>query len=132
MTPEMTMLALAGALSLTLALIVIGVHVKTFGGKMIRSNREAYPALTGLAGRAVRAHANLNEALLPFAIAVVCAAFTHVSTTVTVVAAEVFVAARVAHAGLYLAGIPEVRSLAFYIGLAATVVIFAHLPMTLW
>ena len=129
MTPEVTMLALSGGLSLVLALTVIAVHFARFGGTMLRSNRDTYPPLTGIAGRTVRAHANFNEALLPFAIAVGCAAFAHVSTAATVIAAEVFVAARVAHAGLYIAGIPEVRSVAYYVGLAATAVIFAHLPL---
>ena len=131
MTPELKILAWSGLLSLALALVVIGVHFRHFGGKMIRSNRDSYPPLTGIAGRAVRAHVNLTEALLPFAIAVTCVALAHISNTATVTAAEVFFVARVAHAGLYIGGIPEIRSIAFYAGLIATIVIFANLPLTL-
>ncbi|MGL4314956.1 MAG: MAPEG family protein [Sphingomonas sp.] len=129
MSIELAMLAASGVLSLLLALVVIAVHFRRFGGTMIRSNREHYPELTGLAGRAVRAHANLNEALLPFAIAVIAVLASHATSRWSADAAITFLAARIAHAGLYLAGIPEIRSIAFYIGLAATLVVFAQLPL---
>lgn len=75
--------------------------------------------------RVVRAHANLNEALLPFAIA---AALLHVSTPLTLGAAVVFFAARVAHALLYLVGATPWRSISYYCGLIATVVFATQLP----
>ncbi len=125
------MLGWSGILSLLLALVVIAVHFRRFGGTMIRSNRDAYPPLTGLAGRVVRAHANLNEALLPFAIAILCVSFAHVSSRWTVFAAETFLVAQLAHAGLYIAGVPEIRSVAYYVGLSATAVIFAQLSLLL-
>jgi uncharacterized MAPEG superfamily protein len=129
MSTELTVLVAAGGLSLLLALATIVVHLKTFGGAAIRSSREAYPALGGLAGRVVRAHANLNEALLPFAIVVLAAAMLHLSTPWTTGAAMLFLAARIAHASLYVAGIPMLRSLAYYVGLGATVLLAAQLPL---
>jgi uncharacterized MAPEG superfamily protein len=45
----------------------------------------------------------------------------------TALASEVYVAARLAHYALFVAGIPFVRTLAFFIGVAATLVIAATL-----
>jgi uncharacterized MAPEG superfamily protein len=78
--------------------------------------------------RVVRAHANLNQALLPFAIIVIAAALLHVSNPVTVYAAIAFFAARVAHALLYLIGATPWRSISFYCGLIATIVFATQLP----
>lgn len=78
--------------------------------------------------RVVRAHANLNEALLPFAIIAIAAALLHVSTPLTLGAAVVFFAARVAHALLYLVGATPWRSISYYCGLIATVVFATQLP----
>jgi uncharacterized MAPEG superfamily protein len=96
---------------------------------MIRSNRDDFPPLTGVAMRVVRAHANLNEALLPFAIIVIAAAALHVSNDLTVYAAIAFFAARVAHALLYLIGSTPWRSIAYYCGLIATIVFASQLPL---
>ena len=129
MTIELRMLAWSGILSLLLALVVIAVHFSRFGGTTIRGNREHYPPLDGMAGRVVRAHANLNEALLPFGVAVLCLTLARAGNSWSAAAAQMFVVARVGHAGLYVAGVPEVRSVTFYVGLAATLVVFAQLPL---
>ncbi len=129
MSTELAMLVWSGLLSLLLALATIAIHFVRFGGTTIRGNREHYPALEGAAGRIVRAHANMNEALLPFAIVVIAGQLLHFSNGYTVLAAEIFLAARLAHAGLYAAGIPEVRSVAFYVAFLATIVFAAQLPL---
>jgi uncharacterized MAPEG superfamily protein len=118
MTLEILMLVLSGGLSLLLAVLTIAVHFARYGGRMIRSNRDDFPPLEGLALRVVRAHANLNEALLPFAIVVLAAALTGVSNPWTVYGAIVFFGARLPW-----------RSLAYYAGLAATVVVAAQLRL---
>jgi len=129
MSAEIVSLVGCAVLSLMLALTTIAIHFRRFGGPMIRSNRDSYPPLDGAAGRVVRAHQNLNESLIPFALIVLAAQFSHVSNSWTVAGSELFLGARVAHAGLYIAGIPEVRSLAYYLGLVATVVTAAQLPV---
>jgi uncharacterized MAPEG superfamily protein len=95
---------------------------------MIRGNRSDFPPLQGVAMRVVRAHANLNEALLPFAIVVIAAALLRVSTPLTVYAAIAFFTARLAHALLYLIGATPWRSISYYCGLIATLVFAAQLP----
>lgn len=129
MSIELLMLVVGGLLSLGLAMATVVIQFSRYGGKTIRGNREDFPALSGAALRVVRAHANLNEALLPFAILVLAAAALHVSTPVTVYAALAFLAARLAHAALYLAGATPWRSLAFYVGLLATLVFASQLPL---
>ncbi len=78
--------------------------------------------------RVVRAHANLNEALLPFAIVVIAAALLRCSNPATVCASIAFFAARTAHVLLYLVGATPWRSISYYCGLIATLVFAAQLP----
>jgi uncharacterized MAPEG superfamily protein len=84
---EILMLVMTGLLSLVVAVSTIAIHFRVYGGQMIRGNRDDFPRLAGVAMRVVRAHANLNEALLPFAIVVIAAAVLHVSNRLTVYAA---------------------------------------------
>jgi uncharacterized MAPEG superfamily protein len=128
MNTELAMLALSGLLSLTLSLLTIAIHGVTFGGPAIRSNRETFPELSGVSGRMVRAHASLNEALVPFAMIVIATSLTN---TLTAGAAEVFLAARIAHASFYVGGVRILRSVSFYVALGATVVIAIQLPFGL-
>ncbi len=128
MSTEILMLVLTGLLSLAIAVLTIGIHFRAYGGKMIRSNRDDFPPLEGLAMRVVRAHANLNEALPPFAIVVIAAAVLHISNPMTVYAAITFFAARAAHALLYLVGATPWRSISYYCGLIATIAFTTQLP----
>jgi len=131
MNTELAMLALSGLLSLTLALLTIAIHGVIFGGPAIRSNREDFPVLNGVSGRVVRAHASLNEALVPFAIIVIATSLCHVTNPVTASAAEVFLGARIAHASFYVGGVRILRSISFYVALGATIVIAVELPFGL-
>jgi uncharacterized MAPEG superfamily protein len=129
MSRELTMLVASGLLSLLLALATIGIHFHRFGGKIIRGNRDGYPPVVGLAARVTRAHGNLNEALLPFAILVIAATSLHVSNAVTAYASIAFFAARVAHAAFYLWGATPWRSVSFYAGMIATIALATQLPL---
>lgn len=79
------------------------------------------------AERARRAHANAVENLAVFAPIVLVAALAGVSTPTTALAAQVYVAARLAHYLVYAAGIPGLRTLAFVTGWGATLTIAAAL-----
>jgi len=131
MNTELAMLALSGLLSLTLALLTIAIHGVTFGGPAIRGNREDFPVLSGVSGRVVRAHASLNEALVPFAIVVLAISLCHVTNSLTAGAAEVFLGARIAHASFYVGGVRILRSVSFYVAVGATIVIAVQLPFRL-
>jgi uncharacterized MAPEG superfamily protein len=58
-----------------------------------------------------------------FAPLVLVGAITNVSTKATVLSAQIYVIARLAHYVIYAAGIPVLRTLAFLIGACATVII---------
>lgn len=74
------------------------------------------------AGRLVRAHANAVENLVVFAPLVFAAVLAERTGAVTEQAAAVYFFARAAHYGIYAAGIPVLRTLAFVTGVAAQVV----------
>ncbi|SAL00690.1 MAPEG family protein [Caballeronia ptereochthonis] len=74
------------------------------------------------ARRARLAHANAIENLAVFAPLVLIAAMIGTSTPATVLAAKVYLVARLVHYGVYSAGIPVVRTLAFIVGFGATLV----------
>ena len=64
---------------------------------------------------------------MPFAIAILAARAAGVSDTLTLAGARLFQAARVVHAGAYVAGITGVRTLAYAAGAVGTVMIFTQL-----
>lgn len=79
------------------------------------------------ARRAQLAHANAIENLAVFAPLVLVAAASGASTSATVAAAKVYLAARLVHYVVYAAGIPVIRTLAFVVGCGATLVFAATL-----
>jgi uncharacterized MAPEG superfamily protein len=82
-----------------------------------------YPVDSPWVDRARRAHLNAIENLAVFAPLVLVAAIVQVSTRATMLAAPIYVAARLAHYVIYTAGIPVVRTLAFLAGACATLAI---------
>jgi uncharacterized MAPEG superfamily protein len=131
MSTELAMLTLGALLSLTLALLTIAIHGVIFGGPAIRGNRENLSVQSGVSGRVVRAHASLNEALVPFAIIVIASSLCHVTNRLDAGAAAVFLGARIAHASFYIGGVRILRSVSFYVALGATIVIAVQLPFGL-
>ena len=81
------------------------------------------PADPAWAQRAKAAHANAIENLAVFAPLVLVAAAVGVSTPATVLATQVYVAARLVHYVVYAAGIPVVRTLAFFAGIGAAITV---------
>lgn len=93
------------------------------GGKRLMGNRDNLPEREGAAARGLRAHQNHLENLVPFAIIVLIAHVIGVSNSVTIACATIFLIARIAHGGFYLAGISRVpgingvRSIAYFVSL---------------
>ncbi len=90
-------------------------------------NRENMPAFKGWVGRAHRAHHNLLENLILFAILVLAAQALDRLNAMTALGAELFLGARVAYAIIYVAGVIWVRTLLYAISLAGLVLIFLQL-----
>ena len=93
----------------------------------LAGNRENLPEMTGWAGRAERAHRNMLESLVLFAIGVLAARALNISNGMTVLGAQLFFWGRVAHAALYIAGIPWLRTAAWLLSVVGLVLIFLQL-----
>jgi uncharacterized MAPEG superfamily protein len=123
MTVELYALLATAMLLLVLALVSTALYGAQVGNSSLMGNREGIAPATGAAGRAQRAHRNLLENALPFAVAVLTARALHITTPVTQDAALIFIGARVIHALVYIAGIEKIRTLAWLVGLLATAAI---------
>ena len=73
MTPELTYLVWSAVLTFVLVLIAVSGGTLEVGLVKLAGNREDMPELTGWAGRAQRAHRNMLENLILFAILVLVA-----------------------------------------------------------
>ena len=127
MTIELSLLLWSAALTLVLVVIAaIGTQMQV-GLPPLIGNREGMPEITGWAGRAQRAHRNMLENLLLFAILVLTAKAVGVSNTTTELGAYLFFWGRVAHAIVYIAGQPWVRTAAWAVSVLGLVLIFTQL-----
>ncbi len=124
MTPEIIFLLWSAALTLLLAIIAASAATLELGLPRLAGNRENMPELAGWAGRAQRAHRNMLENLVLFAIVVLAARLTNVSNAVTLLGAQLFFFGRIAHAILYVAGIPWLRTLAWLVSVVGIAMIF--------
>jgi uncharacterized MAPEG superfamily protein len=129
MTVELEALSVLAVLLLALAFIAAGGATATLGTKWATGNRDQDASVGGWVGRCTRAHRNLIENLLPFAAIVLVAHVAGVHNELTVLGAEIFLVARVAHAALYTAGIAafSVRTIAHFAGIIGTLLIFSQL-----
>ncbi len=81
--------------------------------------------LTGVGARALAAQQNAWEALAMFTPAVLIAHLHGATSGHAAIAAMLFIAARVAHGSLYLAGLSSLRSLSWMVGAGAVIWLFA-------
>ena len=88
-------------------------------GGLLRSvgNREEAPTPAPWLARTKRATANLQENLVLFVGLVLAAHVSEQADATSALGAEIFVGARVAHAGLYIAGVPWLRTAAWVVSL---------------
>jgi len=127
MSIELQMLLLAAALTVAAVLVAILGATMQVGLPALAGNRDDLPAITGWAGRAQRAHRNLLESLVLFAVLVLIGAATGRSNGMTMLGAELFVAARLAYQIVYLAGIAWLRTACWLASIAGLVLLFAGL-----
>ncbi len=127
MTIELSLLLWSAALALVLVVMsVIGAQMQV-GLPPLIGNRDDMPEITGWAGRAQRAHRNLLENLVLFAILVLTAKAVGVSNGMTETGAYLFFFGRLAHAGVYIAGLPWVRTAAWGVSVVGMALIFIQL-----
>jgi uncharacterized MAPEG superfamily protein len=127
MTPELTFLVWSAALTLVLAVIAVAGATLEVGLPRLAGNRENMPEMSSWAGRAARAHRNMLENLVLFAILVFAARIVNVSNAMTLLGAQLFFFGRVAHAVIYIAGIPWLRTAAWTVSVVGLLLIFLQL-----
>jgi uncharacterized MAPEG superfamily protein len=127
MTPELSYLVWSAALTVVLALIAVSGATLEVGLPRLAGNREKMPEMSSWAGRAARAHGNLLENLILFAVLVFAARFANVSNAMTLLGAQLFFWGRLAHAIIYIIGIPWLRTAAWLVSVIGLLLIFLQL-----
>jgi uncharacterized MAPEG superfamily protein len=127
MTFDLQMLVWSAALALVqIVIAAIGAQGQV-GLPALAGNREDLPAVTGWAGRARRAHLNMLENLVVFAIVVIVAHLAGRANATTALGAALFFWARLAYALIYVAGVPWLRTAVWAVSVAGILLIFSQL-----
>jgi len=127
MSVELTMLVYASALLLALVLIQAAAGTLAQGLLPMAGARDDLPPPKPFQARMKRVVDNHREGLTIFAPLVLAAALAHVANHWTVLGAQLFFYSRLAHAVLYILGVPLVRPLAWFVGVAGTLMVLAAL-----
>jgi uncharacterized MAPEG superfamily protein len=127
MKPELMWLLWAVALTVVQMLVAVTGATLQVGLPRLAGNREAMPPLTGWVGRAERAHHNMLENLVLFAALALIAVAAGKTNSSTLLGAQIFFWARLAYALVYLAGIPWLRTLAWFASMIGLAIIFFQL-----
>lgn len=127
MSVELTMLTYAVGLLFVLIFIQALVGIRAQGLTPLANSRDNLPEASGFHARMKRVVDNHREGLTMFAPLALTAAVLGVSSETTVLGAQLFFYSRVAHAVLYVFGVPMIRPLAWGAGIAGTAMIFAAL-----
>lgn len=124
MADEITILALYGLFVLIVVVLQVLAAMSQVGLPELASPRDTTPPLTGTAGRVERALNNSVVALALFAPAVLILKIQDASTGGTLLAAQIFVIARILYVGVYVAGIPWLRTGIWMLGFLATAYLY--------
>jgi uncharacterized MAPEG superfamily protein len=128
MTTDLSMLVWTALLSLLLPTVyLVGRSNRPGGLAWGFGNRDVPLDVAPWVRRAERAHANLVENLAPFAILVLVAHVAGKANATTALGATLFFWGRVAHAAVYVAGIPYLRTAAFFVGTVGELMILAQI-----
>ncbi len=127
MSIEMKLLVWSVVLTLVqMVVAALGAQVSV-GLPALAGNRENMPALEGWAGRASRAHRNMLENIALFAALVLVAQVAGKTNATTALGAQIFFWARLAYAGIYIAGVPWLRTGAWVVSIIGLVMILVQL-----
>jgi uncharacterized MAPEG superfamily protein len=114
-------------ISLAVLVVVIVVHAVAsnlqYGVPMMAGNRDALGPPSPFVARAKRCADNHIENIVLFAPLVLIAGQIDAFSPMTALGAQLFAGGRVAHAALYLFGVPWVRSLAFAVSLTGAALV---------
>ena len=127
MTVELTMLVYSVILTFVIISVPAMAGILQNGLATQASARDGLPEPTVFAQRARRLQDNMIENMVLFVPLVLAAQAAGVSNADTVMGAQLFFWARVAHAGIYLAGIPWLRPAAWGVSVVGMIMIAAAL-----
>jgi uncharacterized MAPEG superfamily protein len=127
MSIELTMLALSVALLFVLVVIQAAAGTQAQGVMNMANARDNLGPPSVWQARTKRCVDNHREGLILFAPLALIAAHQDISTTMTVWGAQLFFYSRVAHAVVYLAGLPYIRPLFWSVGIVGTIMMFLAL-----
>ncbi|MFZ3033354.1 MAG: MAPEG family protein [Parvibaculum sp.] len=125
MTVELSAIVYSGILLLILITISAAANVSAMGMEWGVGNRGDTPSGDGFKGRAKRAYMNLLEQLVIFSAIAIPAHMAGIHSSLTVLAAQLFLAGRVAHAIVYLLGwtFIGIRTLVWTVALVGTIIL---------
>ncbi|TAK47359.1 MAG: hypothetical protein EPO27_07040 [Betaproteobacteria bacterium] len=127
MKPELTWLLWSVVLAFVQVLVAVQGAMMQVGLPALAGNREGIPEITGWAGRAARAQRNMVENLLLFAVLVLIAVAADRTNAATLLGAQLFFWARLVYAGVYIAGIPWLRTGVWTVSVIGMIVIALQL-----
>ena len=127
MSLELTLLIWSVALTFVQMLVAVSGATLEFGLPDLAGNREDLPPATSWAGRAQRGHRNMLENLVLFAVLVLVTEITNKNNAMTGFGAELFFAARVIYAIIYVIGVPWLRTGVWGISMIGLILIFLQL-----
>lgn len=123
MSTEIQMLAAAGGLLLTLTLIQGTRNVLLLGLPVAAGNQHNIAPWTGWNDRLNRSIRNLIEAISIYAPIALAVHALGLSNDTSALGAQIFIAARTLHVVVYTAGIPWVRTTAWFAGVIGIVMV---------
>jgi len=127
MKPELNLLVWATALAVVQVLVAVTGAFTQVGLMKLVGNREDMPKLVGWVGRAERAHINILQNLVLFAVLVIVAVLANRTNDMTLLGAQLFFWGRIAYALIYLAGLPWLRTLSWVVSVVGLLLIFLQL-----
>jgi uncharacterized MAPEG superfamily protein len=124
MSSEHSILALYGLFVIVVIVVQVLAAMGQVGLGTLANPRDDMPKLTGVAGRLERAHMNSVVAMALFAPAILLLSATGGFTAYTLLAAQVFLIARVLYVIVYAMGTPWLRTLIWACGFLATAYLY--------
>jgi uncharacterized MAPEG superfamily protein len=127
MSPDLKYLLFSVILTFVQMLIAVTFANFALGLPTLAGNREGLSDLPGIGGRAKRAHLNMLENIVLFAVLVLIAAVGGKANATTAMGAMIFFWARLAYAIIYVAGIPWLRTIAWTVSVVGMIMIVMQL-----
>ncbi len=122
---ELRLLVYSTVLLLVLILIQTVAGVRAKGAQVLSNSRDGLSPPEGFYARALRVVDNHREGLILFAPLILVAAMTGALGATTALGAKLFFYSRLAHAVVYLLGLPMIRPLFWAVGLVGTLMVLA-------